>query len=216
MRPSAFTLVEMLVVLCIIMLLLGIGVPGLVLSQKRTDEAATVNLLRLTHLSLQRCARQYGSGNDIHGFTLAYTDTTSVPGSRSAPSVMPWVIRHGAVAVGQAGGLVDEIGRVDLWNAAATAIEFVDRQRPAGSVVVDGVATAVSSLLYLHVAYEPRTGFPHACLSASDHSAVPTLFANISQSSEAPNAIDIRLGTASSTQRGGFTIHASGVAHVAP
>lgn len=174
-RPTCgFTLIEVVVVMSIITILLGMGIPGVINAQRRADRYATVNIIQTVHDACVSNAKQFGGAGAVYGFTLAYgTKSTSyVPSSYAALSIKPWVIipdGSNTVVYNTTAGysLQADIGKEMMWTG--DLIEFVDTTLPAGRFVIQEMmkapnVTDVSSTAgqSIHVAYEPRTGFVFA------------------------------------------------------
>lgn len=195
----AFTLIEMIVVVGIIMVVMAMLLPGVALMQRKTDLYATANVLQNVHAVQFRNARQFGSAGLVYGYTLMYTSDTPTPGAvRAAGLIKPWIVGapslyHDPVD----NNLKADIGQQMFWTQLPPAqgstwvIELVDLFRPAGQVKIDGSATSLpaSSTRYLHVAFSPRHGFVMADLSLSADPS--TTLADISSPTAAHNAVEI-------------------------
>lgn len=167
---SGFTLIEVVVVMSIITILMGMGIPGIINAQRRADRYATVNILGTVHDACVSNAKQFGSSGAVYGFTLSYANNSVLTGANSALAIKPWVIwpngsvRYNTTVAGQT--LQADIGKEMMWTG--DTIEFVDTMLPAksigvfrGATVLVDPAVAVAAGTNLHVAYEPRTGFVH-------------------------------------------------------
>lgn len=218
----AFTLIEMVVACGIIAGALGMLMSGMASAQRRSDGFATCNIIKAVHLVSQRAACEEGGTTVVHGFTLSYAATAGspVPGKRSASSIRPWQITGTqATAVVRDQDDVDlagDIGRHELWSG--DSLGFIDHLRPAGRVEIAGSVQTIpsSATRYLHVAYEPRSGFVHAVLStAADPSPAELACDVISQASAAPTGLVIPLASRHDGHEAlVVTISATGVADV--
>lgn len=196
-RSNGFTLIEVIVVMSIITILLGMGIPGIINAQRRADRYATQNIFDTVHNACVSNAKQFGSGGSVYGFTLEYTvnSASAINGQYSAIAIKPWVILpNGATVIynttAPAGRIQADIGKEMIWNG--DAIEFVDILLPSKTIIVDGAAPTTLTNQYLHIAYEPRTGFPHRLISGSATPTVGILNAlAITASANAPNQIEI-------------------------
>jgi type II secretory pathway pseudopilin PulG len=172
MRRSAFTLIEMIVVLAVMMTVMAMLLPGIALMQRKSDIYSTSNVLQAVHAIQFRNARQFGSAGLVYGYTLMYTSDIANPnGSRCAGLIKPWII--GAADIYQNTAVNDlkrDIGRQMFWSGSdPRAIEFVDLLRPAGNVDIDGSSNSLptGSSKYLHIGFSPRHGFVMATFGIS-------------------------------------------------
>ena len=162
----AFTSVEMLVVMFGIVLMMGGTVPGICSALKRYNENSTVSVFQAVHGSCLSNARQFGSACLIYGYTLDYNDVSVIPGRNTATSIIPWIISESNAPQYQSDlDLRSEIGHSTLWNG--DRIEFEDAVRPSVQVIKNGAAISTTTDRYLHVAFEPRSGFIHVVMSNS-------------------------------------------------
>jgi prepilin-type N-terminal cleavage/methylation domain-containing protein len=167
---SGFTLIEVVVVMSIITILMGMGIPGIINAQRRADRYATVNILGTIHDACQNNAKQFGSAGTVYGFTLSYNvkSTSYINTQYSSIGITPWVILPGGPITYNTptGQLQAAIGKEMMWNG--NTIEFVDLNLPSKTFRISRGLTILSSpdltsaTGILHVAYEPRTGFAHA------------------------------------------------------
>lgn len=176
----AFTLIEMIVVLAIMMTVMAMLLPGIAVMQRKSDLYATSNVLRNVHTIQMRNARQFGSAGLIYGYTLIYSDGSTIPnpgGSQCAGLIKPWIIGAPLVAPithpnqyyqnAPTNDLKADIGKQMFWSSAdPQAIEFVDLIRPAGKVVIttppstpSTTTLTVGTNRYLHIGFSPRHGF---------------------------------------------------------
>lgn len=186
----AFTLIEMIVVVGIIMVVMAMLLPGVALMQRKTDLYATANVLQNVHAVQFRNARQFGSAGLVYGYTLMYTST--IGSAQSAGYIKPWIVGapslyHDPVD----NNLKADIGQQMFWTQQGTTwmIEFVDLFRPAGQVQIDGVSTSLSSTRYLHVAFSPRHGFVMATLNGTADPG--TTLADISSPTAVHNDVEV-------------------------
>jgi type II secretory pathway pseudopilin PulG len=191
-RIAAFTLIEMIVVITVIMLMFGTLMSGLTTMQKSTDTLSTPAVIQAVHESCFRNARQFGSAALVYGFTLDFGDGVASPGdsktsatavtgeTASAIAIIPWVIVNTTTNYNANVDLFTDIGRQPLWDTATAhdRIYFDDRLRPSRqffTVDTTGASTAhttsVAGNRYLHVGYEPKTGFCHAIADSTDDPA---------------------------------------------
>lgn len=220
---SGFTLIEVVVVMSIITILMGMGIPGIINAQRRADRYATVNILQTVHDACQGNAKQFGGAGAVYGFTLGYTQnsTSYISGQYSASAIRPWVIQPDATSTvvyntAPANLLQADIGKEMMWTS--DTIEFVDTMVPSRRVIIDAVDTnPLPANQYLHIAYEPRTGFPHALLDGNPGPTTATLKASaIAASTSVPNSISIviwRKGS-SAIATNAFIIKPTGVSDV--
>lgn len=186
-RIAAFTLIEMIVVIAIVMLMLGTLMSGLATMQKSADTLSTPAIIQAVHESCFRNARQFGSAALVYGFTLdfgdgvkspgdkktsrnGFADPAVIPGEYSAIAIIPWVIDASGTTKRQANiDLFTDIGRQPLWDASNNRIYFDDKLRPSNRVGTQTAAAAPPAIIwnltsgnrYVHVGYEPRTGLVH-------------------------------------------------------
>jgi hypothetical protein len=164
---KAFTLIEMIVVLAVMMTVMGMLLPGIATVQRKSDLYATSNVLQTVHAVQFRNARQFGSAGLVYGYTLDYSTVSGT--MRSAGTIKPWII--GAASMYQNAVLNDlksDIGKQMFWASTGDAIEFVDLVRPAGKVTIAGSdETPTSAKHYVNVGFSPRHGFVMAECSAS-------------------------------------------------
>lgn len=212
-RPGpghGFTLIEMIVVISIIVSLMAIGIPALINSQNQADDFATPNVIESVHNTCQRYARQLGSAGAVYGFTLTYS--SNITGKPSADAITPWVTDLSGTHYqtgGNALNLMTDFGKSPLWSG--NDMKFWDRYRPCNKVVINGGAP-VASLTAIHVAYEPRTGFPHV-----SSGSMPTL-ASITTVTTPPDSVQIQLWNTRGGAQSSVVIHKTGVcnAHNGP
>jgi type II secretory pathway pseudopilin PulG len=190
----AFTAVEMLVVMTVLISVMAIGIQGMLGAQRRVDGKSTLNVIQAVHNACMHQARQCGSACLIYGYTLEYTDTASIVGPSAASSMRPWVI------VGQSGvaqydnppacDLQSNIGEGELW--VGDRLVFIDNLRPSASATIDGTSIAAAGAHYLHIAFEPRTGFVHAVMNNSPTASFTTSGAGgITDANSLPNAVSL-------------------------
>jgi prepilin-type N-terminal cleavage/methylation domain-containing protein len=217
-RTHGFTLMEMVVVMAIIIILMGMGIPGLVNAQRRADRYSTINILGTVHDACVSNARQFGSSGVVYGFTLAYTSSV-IAGQSSAIAATPWAIMpngttlinnsSATAGVTVANSFQAMIGKEMVWNGAN--IDFVDVFVPSTKITVDGVSSTITSNS-ISIAYEPRSGFPHYQASA------PTAALNaatISAAGSTPNKIELAIWHKSRKQQMyTFVIHQTGASDV--
>lgn len=190
MLRSGFTLIEMVVIITIIGILFGLGLPGLVSAQRRLDSNNTLNVLTAVHNACVRNAKQIGATGVIYGYTLTYSSAVS-PLDRKCLTLVPWALPLGggsyqydmdtgiantswrmAEALSRA---KSDIGGGVPWDAPPgtydpayqPSISFVDQLALGNSVTLGSSAPSASTGMSLFVAYEPGTGFMHADVVSS-------------------------------------------------
>lgn len=214
---SAFTLVEMIVVISIMILVMGGLMSGLVTAQKRSDNYSTTAVLQAVHEACYRNARQFGSADIVYGFSLPFS-------SDLATTVRPWVQIGSAGTYYQgdtyAGMNIDfkgDIGRERLWTAASNAITFEDYLRPGKHFSLDGGPKSSASSTQLNVHYEPRTGFIHVNTGTPYQASVLTNPAAAWATPLKPNSLDIEIWNARvspGSQQTTFVLSATGALDV--
>jgi prepilin-type N-terminal cleavage/methylation domain-containing protein len=171
-RPNAqqgFTVVELLIVLFLIATLVSVAMPGVLAAQRHASQDSTNNLFNSLNDTCVHQARQFGSACLVYGYTVEYGDTTGANGTTCAATVHPWVILPNGTVQYQsyANNLKAEIGHADMWTS--DRIELCDRTEPGNAVVLNGTSITTSNGTYLHVAYEPHSGFVHAQFNTSQN-----------------------------------------------
>jgi type II secretory pathway pseudopilin PulG len=190
MRRSAFTLIEMIVILAIMMTVMAMLLPGIALMQRKSDIYSTSNVLQSVHAIQFRNARQFGSAGLVYGYTLNFSTVLS-GSTRSANFIQPWIIINGVVTYNAPGNdLKADIGKQMFWNG--TSIEFVDLLRPAGTVLIDGVdKTPTAAASYINIGFSPRHGF---VMAGRESSGTPTFnLAMISDPTEVHQDVEMQL-----------------------
>lgn len=219
MRRSAFTLIEMIVILAVMMTVMAMLMPGIALMQRKSDLYATSNVLQSVHGIQFRNARQFGSAGLVYGYTLMFTSDIPNPGgTRCAGYIKPWIV--GAPSLYHEpvnNNLKADIGQQMFWTVVSTVpvIEFVDLFRPAGLVRIDATDHAMSfgSTRYLHVGFSPRHGFVMADCNATPDPGIT--LAGISNPAATHNAVLINLwSTKSKTTKLRAYIAKTGIIHV--
>ncbi|MBN8527126.1 MAG: prepilin-type N-terminal cleavage/methylation domain-containing protein [Planctomycetes bacterium] len=198
----AFTLIEMIVVVGIIMVVMAMLLPGVALMQRKTDLYATANVLQNVHAVQFRNARQFGSAGLVYGYTLMYTSDTPAPGAvRAAGYIKPWIVGAPSLYNDPVdNNLKADIGQQMFWTQLSPSmvwvIEFVDLFRPAGQVKIDPDPTlpttyslSSGSSKYLHIAFSPRHGFVMASLDGSPDPS--TTLASISNPTATHQSVEI-------------------------
>lgn len=209
-RPRcAFSLLELLVVMTVMLSMMGLALAGTTAWERRNTAISTFTILRGVIDSSHRNAMQFGSAGLVYGFSIEYRRSPN-PSTEwawqwwnTARSVKPWVITPDGVVHYQASYdlFADTgLGGGGLLKMSGNELRFADTHRPCGSVLIDGVpqtftkATTTADLL--HVAFEPRTGFVHAnwtgaaSLAAADL-APPFSSATLTSHAIAANRVDI-------------------------
>jgi len=213
MNRSAFTLIEMIVVLAVMMTVMAMLLPGIALMQRKSDIYSTSNVLQAVHAIQFRNARQFGSAGLVYGYTLNYS-AVLVGSSRSAGLIQPWIMINGVVSYHSVPGndLKADIGKQMFWNG--TSIEFVDLLRPAGMVLINGAdRTPTSGASYVNIGFSPRHGFVMAERSST---ATPGFdLAAISNPAEAHQGVDLQLWSTKSKRPSlKARITSTGIIHV--
>lgn len=178
-RKVGVTLIEILVVVGIIGIAMGMGIAGIMPLMSRSDMNATVNIISGVHRESFQMARTIGGAAIIYGFTIEYKNGTAygkIPNTAYvAATIAPWYVRYGQAQQPFASDYALQSAFGSGLIATGTSFTFSDKQMPCGKVTLsaftNGVAvpttTTISSSKFLHVAYEPGTGFMHAYLGAS-------------------------------------------------
>lgn len=200
----AFTLIEMIVVLAIMMTIMAMLLPGIAVMQRKSDLYATSNVLRNVHTIQMRNARQFGSAGLVYGYSLSYG--TTLGSTKSADQIKPWIVMIVPPATtatveyqtAVSNELKADIGKQMFWNG--TAIDFVDLVRPAGKFIIDSTTTSPPS--NLHIAFSPRHGFVQAFTSLSP----ATLLSDISAPGATHQDVQIMLWS-TKTQRATMRAH---------
>jgi prepilin-type N-terminal cleavage/methylation domain-containing protein len=211
---TAFTLIEMMVVMSIIIVIMATGVPAMISAQRQSDVFFTPNIIASVHAASQRNAKQFGSAALVYGFTLSYT--TSINGQPAADAITPWMVDAGGVVRRNSDiNLKSTIGLSEIWHG--NSLQFRDLYRPCGQVAINGSNLSISSNRHLHVAYAPITGFPHTALTPSDDftpSPSDALASEISKPDRLPQQIKIVIANESGTPRNTIVIQKTGVCDV--
>lgn len=208
---DAFTLIEMVIVISIIVSLLAIGVPALINAQGQADDFATQNVIESVHNTCRRNAMQFGSAGVTYGFTLTYT--ANISGTASSDTITPWVTDGASTTYNTPGSTLQaDFGKTPLWSG--DDMKFWDRYRPAGTYTVDAPASATAAATdkYLYVGYEPRTGLPHvyhatAAIDPKTQLAPGTISATTSM----PNSLSIKIYSTRGQAQSSVLINKTGV-----
>ncbi len=153
---SAFTLVEMIVVIMIMMMVMATLLPALAMMQKKSDLYSANNVIRVVHNVQRSYAMQFGFSGAIYGYTI-FANNSAPPGIR------PWVDVGGTVTAMTG---VD-IGKQMFWNSGGF-VDITDNLRAVRADAPVGVApTDPNAQLTdvpgtpkdLSVAFVPRAGF---------------------------------------------------------
>ena len=167
-HDGGFTLVEMLIAMMAIIALIATTLPAIVTAQRRYDNNFTMNVLQSLHNTCSQNARQLGSACVIYGYTLEFTDGIVASGKKVADDAHPWVIVNDTLPAwyqSTSNDLQADIGYCDLWRGDRLC--FTGSCLPGSTVTIDGTTVSTSTSSYLHVAFEPRTGFVHAVMNNS-------------------------------------------------
>ena len=92
MRKSAFTLVELLTVVGIIMILLGAAMSGLSVIMSRTSYYTGINAHLNIHTTLSSLAKKSGNSGRVYGYQLYFVKVGSVV---AATGIYPWYSNNG-------------------------------------------------------------------------------------------------------------------------
>lgn len=99
-------------------------------------------------------------------------------------------------------------------------IKFIDTTLPSKDVSKDAVKTSFTGgiIRYVHIGYEPRTGFPHCVIDGTLDPPASLKADQITLPAQAPNAVDIHVwrktGSSSGNFATKFVIQATGASDV--
>lgn len=208
----AFSLMELLVVMTVMLTMMGLALAGTTAWERRNTTISTFTVLRGVIDSSHRNAMQFGSSGLVYGFSIDYRRSPN-PSTEwawqwwnTARSVKPWVITpDGAVHYQADFDLFADtgLGGGGLLKMTGNELRFLDTHRPCGSVLIDGEAQpfnkATTTADILHVAFEPRTGFVHATWTAAASLAAADFApsfssAMLTSNTNAANRVDISIG----------------------
>lgn len=151
-----FTLTEMVVVIGILVLLMGLAMPAMMMSMRRSDANSTQNIIAMVHQSQVRNARLNGGAGTVFGFSILYASTTSrITSKYCATSIVPWYIKNDHSTGSYVAGTIGHISATDLSQAIGGGIitggnsTITDNSAPTpkplvGIDFVDTVVPAVS------------------------------------------------------------------------
>ena len=180
MRKSAFTLVELLTVVGIIMILLGAAMSGLSVIMSRTSYFSGINAHLNLHTCLSTLAKKSGNSGRVYGYRLQFATVGTVV---AATAIYPWYTDNGGAVTyftsGTAMNSLLGIGLEASADAQSTPNYFYDisdkilaSQKSSSPRLSNWRNTTADNTVYTNSTYfmitlEPGTGFMHAVRDAS-------------------------------------------------
>jgi len=176
MERRGTTLIEMLTVVGIIMLLLGGGLASMMVIIRRNSPDSGPNIVRAVHMAMSSLAQQHNRSGRIYGYTLIYSSATvGTQTVQVATRLVPWYYEGNGTSVPFTASVGDPNQLIPLNLACELGsyaslnnryqYDLTDVEMTA-SVELNGAPQTSST--YLHVAFEPGTGFVHGSAPTTD------------------------------------------------